>query len=290
VLFTATGNVAGPFDTAHLSVVSSKGGPPTTVLENATFGRYVQSGHLVYVNGGTLYAVPFDLERLAISGGAVPIVDRVSYENNTGVAQVDVGVSGTLVYVDAGSEQVGAEMTWLDRQGGTRTLRKDKAAWNSPMISPDGRRVAMDIGLGNSRDLWVYDLERDVATRLTFAGTDNAGAVWSPDGQYVAYRSNRGTGSVRNVYAQRADGSGEAVALTTGNIPSIPVSWHPSGRYLAISKTQPGRFNDVLVLAVERFRVRQPLARRSRAGPHQPCLRSQREVLAGRSLAGLRVQ
>ena len=127
-----------------------------------------------------------------------------------------------------------------------------KAAWNNPKFSPDGHRVAIDIGLANSRDVWVYDTERDVATRLTFAGTDNAGAVWSPDGQYVAYRSNRGARSVRNVYAQRADGSGEAVALTAGNISSTPTSWHPSGRYLAVSQTLPGQFSDVMVLAVER--------------------------------------
>ena len=113
------------------------GGPPTTVLENATFGRYVESGHLVYVNGGTVYAVPFDLDRLAVSGGAVPIVDRVSYENNTGVAQVDVGASGALVYVEASDDQAGAEMTWLDQAGSNPHTQDDEASESPDALPPN---------------------------------------------------------------------------------------------------------------------------------------------------------
>lgn len=176
----------------------------------------------------------------------------MSYENNTGLAQVDINQSGALVYVEGSEDDVGSEMTWLDRRARPSRLRGTRAAWNNPRFAPDGRRLAIDIGLGRSRDIWVYDIGRDVASRLTFAGTDNAGAVWSPDGQYVAYRSNRNAGQQRNIYVQRADGSGDPVALTDGAASSSPSSWHPNGRLLAINHQRPGRLGDVMVLEIER--------------------------------------
>jgi serine/threonine-protein kinase len=99
--------------------------------------------------------------------------------------------------------------------------------------------------------VWLYDWERDAMTRLTFGGTDNYGPEWSPDGQSLAFVSDRAPNRVRNVFWQRADGSGHAVALTSGEVPRSGPSWHPSGRFLAIQENTQESRNDVTILRLE---------------------------------------
>ena len=56
---------------------SLKTGARKTIVEGATDARFVPTGHIVYAVAGTLFAVPFDLGKLAATGGAVPIVEGV---------------------------------------------------------------------------------------------------------------------------------------------------------------------------------------------------------------------
>lgn len=63
--------------------------------------NYVPSGHLVYGARGTLRAVAFDLERMAIAGSPVTVLEQVM---TTPVGAVDamVAANGTLVYAAGG--------------------------------------------------------------------------------------------------------------------------------------------------------------------------------------------
>jgi len=122
------------------------------------------------------------------------------------------------------------------------------------VFSPNGRLLALDMVTGSSgeRHLWLYEWERDAMTRLTVGGIgNNTRAVWAPDGQSLAFMSDRASNRVRNIYWQRADGSGQGVALTSGEVPRVPSSWHPSGRFLALQETTQESGGDIAILALE---------------------------------------
>jgi Tol biopolymer transport system component len=126
-------------------------------------------------------------------------------------------------------------VTWVDRTGRTETLWSEAGLYANPDLSPDGRKLSLSLLRGNNMDVWVYDLERNVATRLTFDEAYDADQVWSPDGRYIAFSSNRGSGN-NAVYRKAADGSGDPELIAEpGELPSLyPTSWSPDGKWLAI--------------------------------------------------------
>ena len=156
-------------------------------MEGVIDARYVPTGHLVYAQDETLLAAPFDLARLEVSGGAVPVVEDVARAGGGGlVPQMSVSDSGSLVYVPSGGRTM---LAWVDRAGDITPLRETPGLYRRPRFSPDGKRVALQ----NEDDIWIHDIGRDTMARLTTEG-ENAWPVWSPDGQWVAFASDRGRG------------------------------------------------------------------------------------------------
>ena len=102
VLFTAHTATIG-FDAANIEVMSLADHRTRTLVRGGTYGRYLPSGHLVYVNRGTLFAVPFDVERLEVHGTPAPVLDQVRYTAAQGSAQLDFSQTGTLIYRSGGA-------------------------------------------------------------------------------------------------------------------------------------------------------------------------------------------
>src|SRR5437667_5359869 len=139
----------------------------------AYYGRYLSSGHLVYMRAGTLFAAPFDLDRLEMTGQPVPIVESVA-ANRFGAAQFAVSANGMLVYLpgqSGGGDTV--PIAWMDRAGKTTPLRATPANWSNPAFAPDGRRLAVDIFDGQQTDVWVYDWAREALSRPTSGPGDS---------------------------------------------------------------------------------------------------------------------
>ena len=139
-------------------------------MRGGTFGRYLPSGHLVYVNRGTLFAVPFDVDRLEVHGTPAPVLDQVNYNAAKGSAQLDFSQTGTLIY--RSGEAGGGLLTvaWLDGAGKTQPLLAKPGGYGRPSMSPDGQRLALEVADGSGTDIWLYDWQRDTMTRLTFIG------------------------------------------------------------------------------------------------------------------------
>src|SRR3974390_1644712 len=94
-----------------------------TLQRGGTFGRYLPSGHLIYVNSATLFAVPFDLERLEVRGTPAQVLEKIAYSPGNGTAQLDFSRKGTLVYRSGGAEDdPSATVQWLDGTGKTQPL------------------------------------------------------------------------------------------------------------------------------------------------------------------------
>jgi serine/threonine-protein kinase len=213
------------------------------VIGQGQFARYVSSGHLIYGKDGTLFAAPFDVDRLELTGPAVPVVQGVRMDPEAGNAEFSVSEIGTLVYVRGSAiDRTRAPVHWLDRRGQSPPLHGSPLSWSSPRFSPDGRRIALTItDSAQNSDIWIYEWERDILTRLTTHPGADALPVWSPDSRWIAYGSQRDRPGIANLYAQRSDGTGEVIRLTDSTDPQLPGSWHPSGNAIAFHEGAPAR-------------------------------------------------
>ena len=235
VLFTA--NTTSGYDAAYIEVMSLADHRTKTLVRGGTFGRYLPSGHLVYVNRGTLFAVPFDVERLEVHGTPAPVLDQVGYNPAQGSAQFDFSQTGTLIYRSGGASVELLTVAWLDGAGKTQPLLDKPGVYGRPGMSPDGQRLALEVTEGSGADIWVYDWRRDTMTRLTFTGGGNA-PLWSPDGRYIAFDTLREGMSVT-----RSDGAGKPQPLTQSKNVQLPWSFTPDGKRLAFMEQGTGTFH-----------------------------------------------
>jgi Tol biopolymer transport system component len=235
LLFAASANTSS-WANAQVAVQSLGTGERQNLIQGGTNPRYAPSGHLVYSQGGSLMAVPFDLQRLAVTGPPVPVVERVLQSSVSGVAQYSFSSSGSVVYIPGGIQSAQSRMVWVSRSGAAQPLDAPVRPYRGPRLSPDGRRIAVAIEEQESQT-WIFDVSRETLTRLTFAGSANYNSVWTPDGKRLVFNSNK-EGPL-NLFWQLADGSGGLERLTTGQYTQAPMSWSPDGQVLSYIEISP---------------------------------------------------
>jgi Tol biopolymer transport system component len=207
--------------------------------------RYAPSGHLVYAQGGNLMAVPFDPQRLTVTGAPVSVVEGVVQSSVTGAAQYDLSATGSLVYVlGTGVQPAPSTLVWVDHKGLEQALPQPARFYGTPRLSPDGHRVAVSIA-GN---IWVGDLERGGLTPLTSEGSPNIMGTWTPDGKWITFGSVRD--GRRNLFWQSADGSGAPERLARNERAQAPTSWSPNGQLLAFEQTSVTTRWDIWMLRI----------------------------------------
>jgi Tol biopolymer transport system component len=246
VLFTATTSAPPRVDIASIEVVTLADQHRKMLLRGGGSGRYLPSGHLVYGNEGTLFAIPFDIDRLETHGRAVPVLEGVAY-NQGGFPEFDVSEGGTLIYRRSGSG--GAinlsTLHWLDGAGRRTPLRDTPGEYEWPRFSPDGQRLALDVTEQGNRDVWIYEWQRDTMTRLTI-GANPGAPTWSPDGRYVIFSR----GVLGGLFWTRADGSGQPQPLTQSRNFQVSPSFTPDHKWLAYCE-QRGLLAQIWTVPVE---------------------------------------
>jgi len=201
--------------------------------------------------------VPFDLAALEVTGDSVPVVQGVRQAPN---GNVDYAISdnGTLVYVPSTSTGgLNRTLVWVDREGQEESLAAGPQGYQAPpRISPDGSRLAISIADSGGSDVWIYDLELEIPTRLTFDPAGEQFPVWTPDGQRIVFGLNRAEGG-SGLFWKAADGTGQVERLTTGPTNHAAESFSPDGKRLVFSQG-----TDLYVLSMEGERTSQPLFQR----------------------------
>jgi hypothetical protein len=235
LLFTACTNLADCEDSPTIVVQSLQSGETKVVLRGGCYARYLPSGHLVYVNQATLFAAPFDLNRLQITAQPAPVLEGLAGNPRDGASQFAFSENGALVYLPGTNTTGDLSIYWMGRDGQMQPLRAALAPYYNIRFSPDGRRLAMNL-TDQQRDVWVYEWERDTMSRLTFDPELDFYPVWTPDGRRIAFASQRGGNSAQNLYWQPADGTGEPQRLTESKNNQRPSSWHPSGKFPAFAE------------------------------------------------------
>jgi Tol biopolymer transport system component/predicted Ser/Thr protein kinase len=232
VLFTGH-TVASAFDNASIEVLSLKTGQWKVVQRGGYSGRYLPTGHLVYIHQGTLFAVPFDLDRLEVRGTPGPLLESVAGNDAVGAGQYDAARNGTLVYLSGKSSAVATSLAWMESTGKIQPLLPPSIVYLAPRFSPDGKRLAVGVGPAGGGDIQVYDWQRDTMTRITFTQR-NMYPVWTPDGKHLVFQSqSSGANSIRWI---RADGAGEAQTLLESKGEPRPHSFSPDGQRLAFAE------------------------------------------------------
>jgi Tol biopolymer transport system component/predicted Ser/Thr protein kinase len=234
VLFTAHVSSLTGFDGANIEVMSLGDHKRKTLVRGGTFGRYLPGGYLLYVNRGTLFAVPFDLNTLALRGAPTPVLEQVAYSDQNGSAQLGFsGVSsgsGTLIYRSGQGGDGLVTLQWLDGSGKGQPLLAKTGAYTYPRLSPDGQRLALVVSEGSNQDIWVYEWLRDTMTRVTFNAGVVSAPIWSPDGRFILFQVREG------ISWTRSDGGGKPRSLIQMMRPMkylYPTSFSPDGKRLA---------------------------------------------------------
>jgi serine/threonine-protein kinase len=246
VLFTIIPSGGALLDNAQIAVLDLRTNTQTVLVRGGYHARYVRSGHLVFGAEGTLSAVAFDLDRLAVIGTPTPVVNEV-LTTASGAVDAAVAASGTLVYVAGGLAGGAAprSLVWVDRQGREEPLPAPPRAYMYPRLAPDGTRVAV-FSNDQEQDLWVWDIRRTTLTRLTFEPGFDHTPLWMPDGRHLVFSSVRS--GAQNLFVQAADGTGSANRLTESDYNQNATGITPDGTHVVLNETTRDRARDLRVL------------------------------------------
>jgi eukaryotic-like serine/threonine-protein kinase len=226
-------------------------GTRKVLATNAVDGRYVASGHLVFMRQGVLFAVAFDPERLerhgeehAVVGGVAQALTSSEPNDLTGAGQFAVASNGSLAYVPgAVSSYQDAQFVKIDRKGHVTPLPTEAGSWDGGRLSPDGRSLALTMITRSRVGLWLYDLgQRRVP--LTLDG-ESLWPIWSArDRLLVRWVKDGWTG----IAALRTDGTSSSPQFLLKRR-LVPSSITPDGRHLAA--TDPGVNGHIFIVTLE---------------------------------------
>ena len=204
-------------------------------------------GRLLFMRGGAMYAVGFDIDRLEVIGSPVAVIEGVRTEAQ-GAGQAAVSGDGTLVYVEGTLAWQGTPVL-VSRDGKAQPIGAPKQAYGTFAMAPDGRRVAFEVA-GTTTDVWIHEIARGTFTRLTHSGRNGA-PVWSPDGRRVAYNSV--VDDKVTLMTRPIDGSeGETSLWTDAKLECVPYSWSPDGKTIAAGCSGKSGTKDVYLIPIDK--------------------------------------
>ena len=206
------------------------------------------NGFLLFARGSQLMAQAFDPANGTLRGDAQSVASGIVNDISTWHMDASVSNNGILVLGSGGAADW--QLVWMDRSGKQIGVAADKLSdLQSARVSPQGDRIVFTMDSGQN-DVWVLDLARGIRTRLTFGPVSNNYPVWSPDGKWIIYNSDRNGRS--NFYRKPSDGSGAEELLLTNDQIALPSDWSRDGKYLIYGHGPAGYTDwDVWALPLE---------------------------------------
>jgi serine/threonine-protein kinase len=227
-----------------IAVATLKTGEVKTLPIRSGHARYIPGGYLAFERQEGLFVVPFDLQRLEVTGSPFPILQEQGFAFSE---------TGSLAYVPRGATL--GNLAWVDRKGVVEPLGTPTRDYGGRVqLSPDGKRVVVVIATENSYDVWTYDILHEALTRLTLGDGDGVAPTWSPDGRRIAF--SRYKGENISIVAEAVDGSGVEETLLPAQTRTmishiLPASWSPDGKFLVYGQIGQSGKREIWVLPLE---------------------------------------
>jgi eukaryotic-like serine/threonine-protein kinase len=211
---------------------------------------YAPTGHLLFTRGVMLLAQPFDVGAMRLTGDPFVVQERVYPPTNVGPPCFSLSSTGILVFHVA--RLFRHQLAWFNRSGGQMDIALEAGSYFSPVLSPDGSRVALERHDPNTWELgvWQFDLARKVLSRATETSM-SISPLWSPDGKSIAFSSGRG--EAQGIYRVASRG-GKAELLLSDAKTLLLTDWSPDRRVLLFQTHDEATKDDVWVLPVEEKR------------------------------------
>ncbi len=253
VLFTAVSGVAAASTTLIAKRLNT--GERRVILKDASDGRYVGTGHLVFMRQGQLMAMAFDPSTLTALGPPLKLLDGVmqslfSYRNqlNVGAAQFAFSTDGRTFFYVPGPvfPDESRTLLWVDADGRSSPTGVDDGAYMRPDVSPDGLSALFTCWTGGRPFVCAFDFARQVRRRIT----EGLWPLWSTDGARIVFGRLSPSG-VYNLFWMPTDGSAAPHVLLEGPRDQWAGSWSPDASELAYVETSPTTDNDIWVLSIK---------------------------------------
>jgi len=239
-------------DSSRLVVMPIGGGTPRTVLEGASYGHYLPTGHLVYLKSGTLFAVQFDVARLALSGSPTAVLDKLTNNYDSASAQLVAADEGTIAFVE-GTRLDHRSLVWADRHGTSTPISADSdippRQFASPVVSFNGARIAALVRDKGQSDVWVYERATHAFGRLTLDGAIAGGLAWTADGKRVTFAKSVSGRSL--IASQAVDGDRQSTTIVSATESLWVGGWSADGRFLGYMRAAEGTNGDVEAIDIK---------------------------------------
>ena len=228
------------------------------ILTEQSNAVYVPPGYILFARDGSLMAQRFDAGRLELSGDAFPVAGNVAQETASANAYFSASADGSVIAYSEGN--AARQLTWFDHDGTNLGTLGAKGSYTDPRFSPDGKLLALTIPDPESgnRDIWILELASGSLTRFTTNPANDWQPVWSPDGKYLAFASDRTPHS--SIYRKAVNGDGEEELLVPGGSTggAFTTDWSHDGRLLAYELDTLDAKEDMWLLPLVGDRKPQP--------------------------------
>ena len=210
-------------------------------------------GWLLFVRQGALLAQRLDLARRTLSGEPITMAGAVAVQPINGAGGFSASDRGVIAY--RAGNPAGTRLSWFDRAGNALGIlgAPDQVGVSNLMLSPDGRRVAVERTLQNETGVWVLDSIRQMRFTGGSGGDTTLYPIWSTDGSRIAFLAGR-PGSLK-ISVRPSAGGGHEEVLFESPESKILNDWSPDGRFLLYYGLDSKTGADLWVLPVEGKRV-----------------------------------
>jgi serine/threonine protein kinase/Tol biopolymer transport system component len=243
------------FNEGRIEVLSFKTGKRKVLIDGGTDAHYLSGGFLAYGRAGTVLVAGFDPERLELTSSPVPAIEGVMMGASNGDAAFGFSRNGTLIFEPGTFTSFQRNLVWMDRKGNASNIAAEVKPYAFPALSPDGKRIALTLQ-SSTFDVWVYDLERETFTKVSFGGDDYR-PRWSLDGKMLAYDSSK-TGQ-QQVFVKHASGQGPERVVTDGPENKELYDWTANNREVIFGRENKESGWDLYAAAVEGNHQPRPL-------------------------------
>jgi Tol biopolymer transport system component len=229
-------NFSGQKDADAVFVGSLDSSEKRFVVKAAANAAYVAPGYLLFYKDNTLLAQHYDLKPFTLTGQPTAILNDIQYLSSVKRAVFAVSDSGLLV-AQRGSGTAISEPMWFDRKGNALGAVGQPGVYSNVSIAPNGKSVAVDkaeMASQGTNDVWTYELQRDIAKRLTFDPAVDRVPIWSPDGTRLLFVSNREHGV--DLYMKNSDGTQQEKRVVTDELNKYPNDWSRDGKYILYTR------------------------------------------------------